>query len=52
MISPSRATVSVPAGGPKRRTEVKTNVSDTERDAGIDGSFTVADPLMTVRAAR
>ena len=52
MISPSSATVRVPAGGPKRRTDVKTNVSDTDSEAGIDGSFTVAEPLTTVSAAR
>src|SRR6476620_8564992 len=52
MMSPSSATVSVPAGAPKSKTEVKTKVSETERLAGIEGSLTVADPLITVRAAR
>ena len=46
MISPSRATVRVPAGGPNSRTDVKTNVSETESEAGIEGSLTVADPLI------
>ena len=39
MISPSRATVKVPAEGPNNNTEVKTKVSETESEAGIDGSF-------------
>src|SRR3954469_12142684 len=51
MIRPSNATVRVPAEGPNNRTDVKTNVSETESEAGIEGSFTVADPLITVRAA-
>jgi len=33
-------------------TDVKTNVSETEREAGIDGSLTVAEPLIAVSAAR
>ena len=51
MMSPSRATVRVPAGGPNSNTEVKTNVSETDSEAGIEGSLTVADPLIAVRAA-
>jgi hypothetical protein len=52
MIRPSRATMSVPTGAPNRITDVKTNVSETERLAGIEGSLTVAEPLKMVNAAR
>src|SRR3954467_662503 len=52
MPSPSRATVRVPAAGPYNSTAAKTNVSETEIDAGTEGSLTVADPLMRVSAAR
>src|SRR6476661_5163776 len=52
MMAASSATVTVPADGPNRITEVKTNVSDTETVAGIDGSETVADPLRRVNRAR
>jgi hypothetical protein len=48
----SRVTVKVPAAGPKRRTDVKTNVSEIEIVAGTEGSFTVADPAISVRRAR
>src|SRR5690242_4340974 len=51
-INPSMATIRVPAGMPKRRTERKTNVSEIERAAGIDGILTVADPLSTVNDAK
>ena len=44
----SNATVSVPAGTPKRSTDVKTKVSETETVDGIDDSLTVADPLTRV----
>ena len=37
MISPSSATVRVPAGGPNSKTDVKTNVSETDSEAGIEG---------------
>jgi hypothetical protein len=47
----SSATVSVPAAGPKSRTDVKTNVSEIEMVAGTEGNFTVADPLTSVRTA-
>jgi hypothetical protein len=52
MTRASKATVRVPAAGPKRRADVKTNVSEMEIVAGTDGSFTVADPLRSVRTAR
>jgi hypothetical protein len=42
----------VPAAGPNRSTEVKTNVSDTEIVAGTDGSLTVAEPLIRVSTAK
>ena len=48
----SSATVRVPAGTPKRRTEVKTNVSETDTVEGMDESFTVADPLTSVSTAK
>jgi hypothetical protein len=51
MTSPSSATITVPAAEPKRRTEAKTNVSETEIEAGTDGNVTVAEPLMNVKAA-
>lgn len=44
--------MTVPAAGPYRRTAVKTNVSDIEIDADEDGSLTVAEPLIRVRAAK
>ena len=49
---PSSATVTVPAAEPKSRTEAKTNVSEMEMVAGIEGSFTVAEPLTSVSAAK
>ena len=52
MIKPSRVTVNVPAAVPNSRTEVKTNVSDTEIDASIPGSLIVMEPLSSVSAAR
>ena len=52
MTNASKATVSVPAAGPKRRTDVKTNVSEIDIVAGTDGSFTVAEPLIKVSIAR
>ena len=51
MTNASRATVTVPAAGPKRRADVKTKVSETDMVAGTDGSFTVAEPLKSVRMA-
>src|SRR4030095_8257097 len=51
MIKPSSVTVIVPAAVPNSKTEAKTNVSDTEIVAGIDGSRTVIDPLRSVSAA-
>src|SRR5665213_1474899 len=51
ITKPSNATVSVPAAGPYRRIAVKTKASEIEIDAGTDGSFTVADPLISVSAA-
>ena len=51
MINPSRVTVIVPAAVPNNRTEVKTNVSETEIDASIPGSLIVIEPLRSVSAA-
>ena len=50
-IRPSSATIMVPAAGPYSRTAEKTKVSEIEIEAGIDGSLTVADPLINVRAS-
>ena len=47
----SRATVIVPAQVPKRRTEAKTKVSETDRRAGSFGTLTVNEPLKRVSAA-
>ena len=52
MTSASRATVNVPAAEPNRRTEVKTNVSETDIVAGSEGRRTVAEPLSKVKIAR
>src|SRR4051812_14611922 len=52
IIKPSRATMRVPTGAPNSRTEVMTKVSETERLAGIEGSLTLAEPLIIVNAAR
>ena len=51
ITSPSRATKTVPAAGPYKSTPVKTNVSEIDIDAYVDGRRTVADPLTSVRAA-
>ena len=48
-MSPSSATVMVPADWPYSKTEANTNVSETEMVAGIDGSLTVSEPLASVR---
>ena len=47
----SRATISVPADGPNRRTAVNTKVSEIEIVAGTIGRRTVAEPLTSVIAA-
>ena len=52
MTKASSATVNVPAAGPNRRTDVKTNVSETEIVAGSEGRRTVAEPLTRVKRAR
>src|SRR5262245_42942245 len=52
MTRVSRTTVTVPDATPKSRTDAKTNVSETVRRAVIDGTFTVKEPVRTVRAAR
>ena len=51
MTRPSNATITVPASVPNSSTEAKTNVSETEIDAGTEGSFTVAEPLTSVSTA-
>jgi hypothetical protein len=51
MTNASSATVNVPAAGPNRSTDVKTNVSEMDIVAGTDGSLTVAEPLTRVRIA-
>ena len=52
IINPSSATIIVPAAGPYRSTAVKTKVSELEMEANDDGSVTVAEPLISVRAAK
>ena len=52
MTSASRATVIVPAAGPKSSVEVKTNVSEIDMVAGTEGNLTVAAPATNVRTAR
>ena len=47
-MAASSATVTVPADGPNRITDVKTKVSETETVAGKEGNATVADPLTKV----
>jgi hypothetical protein len=42
----------VPAAGPNRSTVVKMNVSETEIRAEIAGTFTVKEPVKSVRAAK
>src|SRR5687767_7317920 len=48
----SKATVRVPAQVPKRRTEAKTNVSETDSRACSFGTLIVKEPLNRVSAAR
>src|SRR5438067_2485926 len=50
ITNPSRATMTVPAAGPNRRTAKKTNVSETDMEMPID-RLTVAEPLSRVSAA-
>ena len=45
MINASSVTVMVPAAVPNNNTDVKTNVSETEIVASIEGSFTVIEPV-------
>ena len=52
MTAASSATVRVPAAGPKSITDVKTNVSETERATGIEYSRIGAEPLTTVSTAK
>jgi hypothetical protein len=48
----SNATITVDADGPKRRTAAKTNVSETDIRALIDGSLMLKEPVRNVRPAR
>ena len=52
ITSASKTTVTVPAAVPNSNTEVKTNVSETERLAGRDGSWIVKQPAKTVNDTR
>jgi hypothetical protein len=52
MIRASSVTVTVPAAVPNNRTEVNTNVSETDIVASIEGNFTVIEPVSSVSAAR
>jgi hypothetical protein len=51
MINDSSTTVIVPADVPKRSTEAKTNVSDTDTRAGRDDIAMVNEPDRSVRTA-
>jgi hypothetical protein len=51
MISDSSTTVIVPADVPNRRTDAKTNVSDTDTRAGRDDIAIVKEPVRRVRTA-
>src|SRR5437773_10656451 len=51
MIKHSSATVRAPASAPNIKTDAKTKVSETERYALIDGTFTVNEPVRRVSAA-
>jgi hypothetical protein len=42
--------MTVPAAGPYSKTAVKTKVSEIEIEAYVEGSLTVADPLINVKA--
>jgi hypothetical protein len=44
--------MTVEADGPKRRTAAKTNVSETDIRALIEGSFMLNEPVRNVRPAR
>jgi hypothetical protein len=48
----SKATMTVDADGPNRRTAAKTNVSDTEIRALIEGSLMLKEPVRNVNPAR
>jgi hypothetical protein len=50
-MSVSNATIRVEAEGPNRRTAAKTNVSETEIRALIDGSLMLNEPVRNVRPA-
>src|SRR5665213_603250 len=52
MMRHSNKTVIAPAAAPKSSTEAKTNVSETERLALVDGTLTVNDPVSSVSVAR
>jgi hypothetical protein len=51
IISASSATVTVAAGVPNKKTQVNTNVSETEIVAGTDGTLMVKKPLNSASAA-
>ena len=44
--------MTVAGAGPKSRTEAKTNASETEIRAAIDGTLTEKEPVSQVKAAR
>jgi hypothetical protein len=52
MMRLSSATTNVAAGGPNIKTAAKTNVSDTDKRAGMDGTLIVNEPLRRVKPAQ
>jgi hypothetical protein len=48
----STATMTVAGAGPNRRTEAKTNASETEKRASTDGTLIENEPVSRVSAAR
>jgi hypothetical protein len=48
----SNATMTVDAEGPKRRTAAKTNVSETDIRALMEGSLMLNEPVRNVKPAR
>jgi hypothetical protein len=51
-MSVSNATITVDADGPNKRTAAKTNVSETEIRALMEGSLILKDPVRNVRPTR
>ena len=48
----SAASVRAPASGPNKSTDVNVNISDGEKCASTEGTFSVKRPLRSVSAAK